>query len=83
MPPPDANSFARFHYTSVPTNLPSPPDMTILEISDDLTPFIKYGALADLFGKSGETYDPLRKQVCEELFELGVEAAQSFVRGSE
>lgn len=82
MPPPDSTTTCRFHYTKLPEELPSPPDSTILEISDDLTPFVKYGALADLFGQSGETYDPYRKQVCEMIFELGVEAAQTFVRGA-
>ncbi len=49
---------------------------------DDLTPFIKYGAMADLLSKSGETYDPLRSQICEGLFLLGVEMARAWISGT-
>jgi hypothetical protein len=50
---------------------------TVIECPDDFTPFVKYGALADLFGKSGEVLDPVRQDLCTQLYELGIEAAQS------
>ncbi len=54
---------------------------TTFSIPDDLTPFVKYGALADLFGKSGETYDPFREQICQQLYELGIDVARAWVSG--
>lgn len=62
---------------------PASPNGTALQIPDDFTPFIKYGALADLFGKSGETYDPVRSAICESLFQLGVEVTIGWLTGSE
>lgn len=61
---------------------PATPDGTSLSLPDDFTPFIKYGALADLFGKSGETYDPVRASICESLFQLGVEVTIGWLSGS-
>ena len=62
--------------------LPSTPNGTALNLPDDFTPFIKYGTLADLFGKTGETYDPARASICEQLFQLGVDTAKSWISGS-
>lgn len=62
--------------------LPATPDGTTITLPDDFTPFIKYGVLADLFGKTGETYDPTRATICESLFQLGVEIAGSWLSGS-
>ena len=62
--------------------LPATPDGTGLSIPDDFTPFIKYGVLADLFRKSGETYDPVRAEICEQLFSLGVEVTKGWLSGS-
>lgn len=76
------SSTVRLVYTALPTTLPSPGDSTVLVVPDEFCPFVKYGVLADLFGKSGETYDPLRAQVCENLYELGVQVAMSWVKGS-
>lgn len=49
---------------------------------DDFTPFIKYGLLADLFGKSGEAYDPFRASICESLFQLGIECTRGWLSGT-
>jgi len=38
---------------------------TVLGIPDDLTPAIRWGALADLLGKSGPAMDPARAAFCE------------------
>lgn len=60
----------------------STPDGSSLSIPDDFTPFIKYGALADLFGKAGETYDPMRASICESLFQMGVEVTKGWLTGT-
>ena len=62
--------------------LPATPDGTTIGIPDDFTPFIKYGVLADLFRKSGETYDPVRAEICEQLFTLGVEVTRGWLSGT-
>lgn len=76
LPPPD--SVRTIDYIIVPqaTTLPATPDGTTLDIPDDLTPFVKYGVLADLFSQNGETHDPFRAQLCQALFDLGVQATQ-------
>ncbi len=62
-------------YVKQPAVLPDTPNGTVLECPDDFTPFVKYGAMADIFSKSGETYDPERANLCQQLFELGVSLA--------
>lgn len=81
IPPPSTARQVRYLYVVRPTALASPPDTTVTEIVDDWTPFVKFGALADLFGKSGETYDPERQALCEQLYQLGVDVANSMIRG--
>ncbi len=46
---------------------------TTLELLDDLTPFVKWGALADLLGKDGVARDPERAQFCEKRYQQGVQ----------
>ena len=59
--------------------MPTTPDGTTISMPDDFTPFVKYGVLADLFMKSGESYDPVRGEICESLFQLGIEAARGWI----
>lgn len=49
---------------------------TILGIPDDLTPGIKWGALADLLGKDGIACDPVRAQYAEERYQIYVKLAR-------
>jgi hypothetical protein len=61
-------------------NNPSNLDETIgvlLNIPDDLAWIIKYGALADLLGKEGQSYDPIRSKYCESRYEQGLQIALS------
>lgn len=71
-------------YISKIPSIPNPPIIggTPLAIPDDFTPFIKYGVLADLFNKSGEAYDPIRAQLCESVFQLGVQVSQAWLSGT-
>lgn len=46
---------------------------TTIPVLDDLTPFIKWGALADLLGKDGVARDPERAQFCEKRYQQGVQ----------
>jgi hypothetical protein len=78
-PPPSASRAIDYLYVPQPTALPATPDGTVLDCPDDFTPFIKYGALADLFSKNGETHDPTRAAICEQLYQLGIDAARLLV----
>jgi len=40
-------------------------------IPDDWIPVIKWGALADLFGRASNAQDPLRQQYCEQRYRMG------------
>ncbi len=82
LPPPDDSRTLDYVYVPQPTSLPTTPDGTLLECPTDFSPYIKYGALATLFGKSGETYDPMRAQVCEQFYELGIQVARQWVTGN-
>lgn len=46
---------------------------TILQLFDDLIPFIKWGALADCLGFDGPARDPIRANYCEQRYQQGVE----------
>jgi hypothetical protein len=48
---------------------------TLLGVPDDWSWVIKWGALADLFGMSGLSYDPARAKHCQERWEQGLELA--------
>jgi hypothetical protein len=44
-------------------------------IPDDFTWAVKFGALADLLGKDGQSYDPARAEYCEQRWQEGIELA--------
>lgn len=83
LPPPATARTVDFVYVPQPTTLASTPDTTLIECPDDFTPYLKWGVLADLFGKSGETYDPVRAGICNQLYELGVQMARLMVSREE
>lgn len=78
-----SNGKIKIIYVAKLGNLPSTPNGTSLQVPDDFTPFIKYGALADLFLKSGEVYDPVRASICEAIFQLGVETTKDWLSGQQ
>ncbi len=49
----------------------------LMGIPDDFTPFIKWGALADLYSADGPGRDFARADHCESMYQLGVQAAKS------
>lgn len=50
-----------------------------LPIPSFLTPYIKYGVMADMLMKQGEANDPDRAEYCESRFKEGVEATKTFL----
>lgn len=81
-PCPSASRTLDLLYTRRAATLPQTPDGTVVDCPDDFTPFVKYGALADLFGKTGETHDPVRADLCQSLFEMGVQLARNWTSGT-
>jgi hypothetical protein len=49
---------------------------TVLGIPDDLSPAVKWGALADLLGIDGIARDPVRAQFCEQRYQQYVQLAK-------
>lgn len=49
----------------------------LLNIPDEWEPYLRYGILADMFGKQGEAYDQPRMQYCEARWQEGVQAARA------
>lgn len=45
---------------------------TIISIPDDWTHVLKWGALADLFGRESNAKDPLRQEYCEQRYQMGL-----------
>lgn len=80
-PPPSGAGTLRMTYVPRIGTLPTTPDGTNIALPDDYTPYIMFGVLADLFSKAGETYDPQRAQVCEGLYQLGVQVTSGTVSG--
>lgn len=43
-----------------------------LQIPDDWTHVVKWGALSDLFGREANASDPLRQEYCEQRYKMGM-----------
>lgn len=50
-----------------------------LPLPSSMTPFIKYGVMADMLMKQGEANDPERAEYCEGRFSEGVEVTKAFL----
>lgn len=50
----------------------------VLGVPDNFAWVVKYGAMADLFGKEGQAADPIRAQYCERRWREGIELARLF-----
>ena len=61
-----------------PTTLPQVADGTILGAPTDFTPYIKWGALAEILKKEGQGHDPVRAAYCEQRFQEGLILAAFF-----
>lgn len=76
IPAPDAAGVLDILYTDLAAQLPATPDGTVLGIPNDFTPYIKWGALADLLSKEGQAHDPVRAAYAESRFREGVVLAK-------
>lgn len=54
----------------------NPAGGVVMGVPDDFTPYVKWGALADLLGKDGQAYDPQRAAYCEQRWSEGLELAK-------
>ncbi len=80
LPAPSAAGTIDILYTKRPAQLPQTPDGTALDIVNDFTPYIKYGAMADLFAKEGQANDPQKAEYCEARYQEGIAIARSVLR---
>ncbi len=48
-----------------------------LTIPDEWEPYLRYGIMADMFGKQGEAYDAPRQQYCEQRWQEGIQSARA------
>lgn len=49
----------------------------LLNIPDEWEPYLRYGIMADMFGKQGEAYDQPRAEYCEARWQEGVQSARA------
>jgi hypothetical protein len=54
-----------------------------ITVPDDLVPILKWGVLAEMFGKVGRAHDPEKAAYCEERFALGCTAATFLFWGAD
>lgn len=53
-----------------------PANGVVMGIPDDFTWAVKFGALADLLGKDGQAYDPVRAAYCQQRWDDGIQLAR-------
>lgn len=80
LPAPSATGTIDILYTKRPAQLPQTPDATTLDIVNDFTPYIKWGALADVFAKEGQANDPQKAEYCEVRYQEGIAIARAVLR---
>ncbi len=80
IPAPSAAGTLDVLFTERPTQLPQTPDATVLAIPNDFTPYIKYGAMADIFAKEGQANDPEKAAYCEARYTEGILIARHVLR---
>jgi hypothetical protein len=59
-------------YTKRPAQLPQTPDGTTFDLPVDFVPYVKYGAMADIFSKEGQANDPVKAAYCEQRYKEGI-----------
>lgn len=64
-------------YVRAPTAITS--TCVNLPVPSFLTPYVKYGVMADMFMKQGEANDPDRAEYCESRFTEGVQVTKGFL----
>jgi len=67
-------------YTKRPPQLPQVADTTALDLPNEFTPYIKWGALADVFAKEGQAHDPAKAEYCEARYQEGIIVARAVLR---
>ena len=53
-----------------------------MTIPDDWTPYVLWGALADLLNHDGPAYDPVRGKYSEQRYQEGIELARLVLKGA-
>lgn len=77
IPTPSVNGTVDLIYIQVPTAVTSA--CLPLPFPDFVTPYIKYGVMADMLAKEGEANDPERSAYCQSRFAEGIEMVKMFM----
>lgn len=77
VPSPSTAGSVEILYVKAPTAIGS--NCVPLPIPSSMTPFVKYGVMADMLMKQGEANDPERAEYCEGRFAEGVEVTKAFL----
>lgn len=77
-PLPDDDGTLQIHYVPLAALLDGTGEL--MTIPDEFVPTVKYGALADMFGKVGRAMDE-RAGYCQQRYEMGVEVAKMMLNG--
>lgn len=80
LPAPSAAGTVDILYTKRPAQLPQTANGTTLDLVNDFTPYIKWGALADLFAKEGQANDSQKAEYCEARYQEGIAIARAVLR---
>lgn len=78
-PIPDSNGTLRIYYIKTGTTFTGGGISATLQ--DEMIPSLKYGALADMFGKVGRAHDPIRAKYCADRFQLGIDVTNILLKG--
>ena len=78
---PASTMFGVFNLLYVPSGTPLTGNGMTFTVPEECVHGIKYGTLADLFGKDGQGQDPARAAYCEQRFNLAIELARLVIRG--
>ena len=80
IPAPVAAGTIDILYTKRPAQLPQIADTTTLDLPNEFTPYLKWGALADVFSKEGQAHDPEKAEYCEARYQEGILVARAVLR---
>lgn len=81
LPPPGVAGILELDYVALAAAFDPVTPGAVVTLPDDFSYVVKYGALAEMFGKDGRMNDVTRAQYCEQRFQLAVDTARMLLEG--
>ena len=78
---PIPNTDGTLEISYVPSCTPIDGNGTDLTVANEFVPTVKYGVLSDMFSKVGRANDPVRSEYCSQRYQMGIEIAQTLLKG--